>query len=93
MNSRPSAGAAAGLSVAGPAGAQTDPLPSWNDGPAKGAILKFVRATTDSSSPDYLPPQERIATFDQDSTLWVEHPVYTQFVWPQAHIRLRQLDR
>jgi hypothetical protein len=54
-------GAAAGLSAAGPAGAQTDPLPSWNDGSAKNAILKFVRATTDSSSPNFVPPEQRIA--------------------------------
>src|SRR5208283_4456254 len=74
-------GAAAGLSAAAPAAAQTDPLPSWNDGPAKDAILKFVRATTDPSSPDLVPPEERIATFDQDGTLWVEHPMYTQVVY------------
>jgi phosphoglycolate phosphatase-like HAD superfamily hydrolase len=73
--------AAAGLSVAGTASAQNDPLPSWNDGPAKDAILKFVRATTDSSSSDFVPPAERIATFDQDGTLWVEHPMYTQVVY------------
>ncbi len=74
-------GAAAGLSAAGPAGAQTDPLPSWNDGPSKDAILRFVLATTDASSRDFVPPEERIATFDQDGTLWVEHPIYTQVVY------------
>ena len=74
-------GAAASASVAGTAGAQTDPLPSWNDGPAKDAILKFVRATTDSSSPNFVPPEERVAEFDQDGTLWVEHPMYTQVVY------------
>jgi haloacid dehalogenase-like hydrolase len=74
-------GAAAGVSVAGTASAETDPLSSWNDGPAKDAILKFVRATTDSSNPDFVPPGERIATFDQDGTLWVEHPIYTQVVY------------
>ncbi len=74
-------GAAAGLSVAGTARAQSDPLPSWNDGLAKEAILKFVRATTNSSSPDFVAPPERIATFDQDGTLWVEHPMYTQVVY------------
>jgi phosphoglycolate phosphatase-like HAD superfamily hydrolase len=58
--------------------AQTDPLPSWNEGPAKQAILEFVRATTDQSSSKYVPPGQRIATFDQDGTLWVEHPIYTQ---------------
>jgi phosphoglycolate phosphatase-like HAD superfamily hydrolase len=61
--------------------AQTDPLPSWNDSAAKQAILKFVQATTDSSSPKFVPPEERIATFDQDGTLWVEHPMYSQVVY------------
>jgi len=48
--------------------AQTDPLPSWNDGPAKQAILSFVKETTDQASPRFVPPAERIATFDQDGT-------------------------
>jgi phosphoglycolate phosphatase-like HAD superfamily hydrolase len=56
-------------------------LPSWNDGPAKQAIVDFVRATTERSSPSYVPPEERIAVFDQDGTLWVEHPMYTQVVY------------
>ena len=56
-------------------------LPSWNDGPAKQAILDFVRSTTDRSSPNYVAPEERIAVFDQDGTLWVEHPMYTQVVY------------
>src|SRR5262245_55576089 len=58
-----------------------DPLPSWNDGPAKKAILEFVRATTEKDSKKYVPPEQRIATFDQDGTLWVEHPMYTQVVY------------
>jgi phosphoglycolate phosphatase-like HAD superfamily hydrolase len=74
-------GAAAGLSVAGLASAEGDPLPSWSDGPARNAILAFVRATTDPSSPQFVAPEARIATFDQDGTLWVEHPVYTQVVF------------
>jgi phosphoglycolate phosphatase-like HAD superfamily hydrolase len=56
-------------------------LSSWNDGSAKQAILKFVQATTDVSSPKFVPPEERIATFDQDGTLWVEHPMYAQLVY------------
>jgi phosphoglycolate phosphatase-like HAD superfamily hydrolase len=59
----------------------TDPLPSWNDGPAKKAISEFVRLTTDKASPKFVPPEQRIATFDQDGTLWVEHPMYTQVVY------------
>ena len=61
--------------------AQTAPLASWNDGAAKQAILDFVRATTDRASPGFVPPEERIATFDQDGTLWVEHPMYTQVIY------------
>jgi phosphoglycolate phosphatase-like HAD superfamily hydrolase len=53
------------------------PLASWNDGTAKQAIINFVRATTDRSSPKFVPILERIAVFDQDGTLWVEHPMYT----------------
>jgi phosphoglycolate phosphatase-like HAD superfamily hydrolase len=56
-------------------------LSSWNDGPPKQAIFDFVRATIDRSSPSYVFPEERIATFDQDGTLWVEHPMYTQVVY------------
>ncbi len=64
-----------------PARAQNDPLPSWNDGAAKRAIIQFVQATTDRASPQFVPPGERIATFDQDGTLWVEQPVYTQVLY------------
>ena len=58
-----------------------DALPSWNDGAAKQAIIAFVRATTDRASPGFVAPEARIATFDQDGTLWVEHPMYTQVVY------------
>jgi phosphoglycolate phosphatase-like HAD superfamily hydrolase len=61
--------------------AAEDPLPSWNEGPAKQAILDFVKATTDAASPTFVPPEARVATFDQDGTLWVEHPMYTQVVY------------
>ncbi len=54
-----------------------DPLPSWNDGTAKQAILAFVKGVTENSSPKYVAPEDRIATFDQDGTTWVEHPMYT----------------
>lgn len=59
----------------------TDALASWNEGPAKQAIVDFVKATTDQSSPNFVPPEERLATFDQDGTLWVEHPMYSQVVY------------
>ncbi|MBW4531050.1 MAG: haloacid dehalogenase-like hydrolase [Aphanothece saxicola GSE-SYN-MK-01-06B] len=62
----------------GAAARPVDPLPSWNPGPARDGILSFVRQTTDPASPRFVPPGERIATFDQDGTLWVEQPVYPQ---------------
>ena len=58
-----------------------DPLASWNDGPAKQAIVEFVKATTTQGSPQVVPPEARIATFDQDGTLWVEHPMYSQVIY------------
>ena len=61
--------------------AQTDPLPSWNEGAAKKAIVEFVQTTTTQGKPKFVPPPERIATFDQDGTLWVEHPVYSQLMY------------
>ena len=62
-------------------GAQATPLSSWNDGPTKRALMTFVRTTTDRSSAQYVAPDERIATFDNDGTLWVEQPIYTQAVF------------
>jgi phosphoglycolate phosphatase-like HAD superfamily hydrolase len=61
--------------------AQTDPLPSWNDGAPKKAIVAFVQAATTHGGPKFIPADERIATFDQDGTLWVEHPIYTQVMY------------
>ena len=58
-----------------------DPLLSWNEGPAKQAIVEFVKATTTQGSPQFVPTEERVATFDQDGTLWVEHPMYTQVMY------------
>ena len=55
-----------------------DPLPSWNDSASKKAIIAFVERVTKEGSPDFVPPNERIATFDNDGTLWVEQPIYTQ---------------
>jgi hypothetical protein len=73
--------AAATVDLGAPAWAQSDPLPSWNDGPSKSAIRDFVRATTEAASATIVPPAERIACFDQDGTLWAEHPMYTQVVY------------
>jgi len=58
--------------------ALADPLPSWNEGPARQGIIEFVRRVTDKSSPHYVPPEQRIATFDNDGTLWSEQPMYFQ---------------
>ena len=55
-----------------------DPLPSWNDGPAKQSIINFVKKVTKAGSPDFVPLPERIATFDNDGTLWSEQPMYFQ---------------
>jgi len=61
--------------------AQTDPLPSWNDGPAKKAIVEFVKTTTEKGSAKFVASEARIATFDQDGTTWVEQPMYTQVIY------------
>ena len=58
---------------------QTDPLPSWNDGANKRAILDFVTRVTKPGASDFFPVNERIATFDNDGTLWAEQPIYFQF--------------
>ena len=55
-----------------------DPLSSWNEGAARQAILKFVAAVTEENGKDFVKPSERIAVFDNDGTLWVVYPMYTQ---------------
>ncbi|MET0746421.1 MAG: HAD family hydrolase [Microvirga sp.] len=67
-----------GLILCGGARAQPDPLPSWNDGPAKTAIVSFVQRIVAPGGPDFVPAEERIATFDNDGTLWTEQPMYVQ---------------
>ncbi len=69
------------LSLCTPALVKAGPLSSWNDGPAKQAIVEFVQTSTMPGSPKFVPPAERIATFDQDGTLWVEHPIYSQVIY------------
>jgi len=61
--------------------AALDPLPSWNDGPAKRAVVDFVACATNKNCPAFIPPAERIAVFDNDGTLWSEQPVYFQFAF------------
>ena len=58
-----------------------DPLPSWNEGPSKQSIMSFVAAVTKEGSAEFVPPAERVATFDNDGTLWAEQPMYFQFLF------------
>lgn len=61
--------------------ALADPLPSWNDGPARSAIIDFIEQVTDPESKDFVPREDRIAAFDNDGTLWSEQPVYFQALY------------
>jgi phosphoglycolate phosphatase-like HAD superfamily hydrolase len=64
-----------------------DPLPAWNNGPAKQSILNFVAKVTKEGSPDFVPPAERIATFDNDGTLWAEQPIYVQLAFALERLK------
>lgn len=68
--------------------ADLDPLPSWNKGKAKTKILDFIRESTKVGGPNFIPEEDRIATFDQDGTLWVEQPAYTEWVYALDSVRL-----
>jgi phosphoserine phosphatase len=70
-----------------PPSAPADPLPSWNDGPSKQAIVDFVARTTSPNGPDVVPVAERIAVFDNDGTLWAEHPTYFQLAFALDRIK------
>ena len=65
----------------------TDPLPSWNDGATKQSIMGFVAAVTREGSPDFVPASQRIATFDNDGTLWCEQPIYVQFAFALDRVK------
>jgi phosphoserine phosphatase len=73
--------AMSGLFRADSALAQADPLPSWNDGAARSSITNFVARVTTQGGPDFVPPDQRIATFDNDGTLWIEQPMYVQLAF------------
>jgi phosphoglycolate phosphatase-like HAD superfamily hydrolase len=75
------------LLLGGCATVRLDPLPSWSDGPARQAIVEFVRQTTDASSAQFVAPDRRIATFDQDGTLWVEQPLYAQVMFALDRVK------
>jgi len=64
-----------------------DPLPSWNDTASKKAIVAFVEKVTKEGSPNFVPPTERIATFDNDGTLWAEQPIYFQFAFALDRVK------
>jgi haloacid dehalogenase-like hydrolase len=67
--------------------AESDPLPSWNDGPSKTSIVDFVERVTREDQPDYVKPEERIATFDHDGTLWAEQPMYCQIMFAMDRVQ------
>lgn len=69
--------------------ALADPLPSWNDTDTKSAIIGFVDRVTDPASPDYVPPADRIATFDNDGNLWAEQPIYFQLIYALDRVKER----
>ena len=76
------------VALAGVTGAQAqDPLPSWNDGPAKQAIVEFVQTTSTQGGPKFVPTAERIATFDNDGTLWAEQPMYFQQIFALERVK------
>ncbi|HXQ71192.1 MAG TPA: hypothetical protein VN844_11925 [Pyrinomonadaceae bacterium] len=67
--------------------AQSDPLPSWNDGPNKQAIIEFVSGVSKEGGPHFIPVPKRIATFDNDGTLWAEQPIYFQFAFALDRVK------
>src|SRR5512145_3257734 len=75
------------LTVAAVNARAADPLPSWNDGKAMQSILDFVAKVTREGSPQFVPPAERIAVFDNDGTLWAEQPLYFQFVFALDRVK------
>src|SRR5947199_10345784 len=75
-------------STAAQAQAQRDPLPSWNDGATKSSILDFVARVTTQGGPFFVPVEQRIATFDNDGTLWVEQPMYVQFAFALDRVKV-----
>ncbi|MBY5362323.1 haloacid dehalogenase-like hydrolase [Rhizobium leguminosarum] len=77
----------AALFLTASAYAQSDPLPSWNDTGPKQAIVSFVERVSKQGSTDFVPEPERIAVFDNDGTLWVEHPMYTQLAFALDRVK------
>jgi hypothetical protein len=69
-------------------GAERAPLRSWNEGASKKSIVEFVERVTREGGPDYVKPEERIATFDHDGTLWAEQPMYFQIMFAMDRVRV-----
>jgi hypothetical protein len=80
------------LASTGTASYGLDLMPSWSDGPARSAIVDFVARVTDPESPDFVPEPERIATFDNDGTLWAEQPMYFQLLFAIDRVREMAAD-
>ena len=78
---------AATLALAATVVSAQNPLPTWNDGPTKQAIADFVARVTKEGSPDFVPPEERIAVFDNDGTLWAEQPMYFQLLFALDRVK------
>jgi len=70
----------------------SEPLSLWNKTPTRQAILDFVAEVTDESGPSYVPPAERIATFDNDGTLWCEKPAYIQLFFGLQRLKEQAAD-
>jgi hypothetical protein len=68
-------------------GASAEQLPSWNDTDQRNAIIAFVESVTDETSTSYIPPDDRIATFDTDGTLWTEQSMYFQAIFALGRVR------
>jgi len=75
-----------------PITAEVDPLPSWNPTPVKNALIDFVEGVSTEGDPRYLPPGERIATFDNDGTLWAEQPIYFEILFALDRVRAMEAD-
>src|SRR6201988_5576156 len=82
-----SALSAARRSTVAAAPTQRDPLPSWNEGATKASILDFVARVTTQGGPFFVPVEQRIATFDNDGTLWIEQPMYIQLAFALDRVK------
>ena len=80
-------GAVISLCITASVAAADDPLPSWNDGATKQSIIEFVTKVIAEGGSDYVKPEERVATFDNDGTLWIEQPMYNQFVFALDEVK------